>query len=360
LATIKGTTTSNTLVGTSSTDSIYGYAGNDSLSGRAGNDSIWGGDGSDSIWGESGNDTLRGEALDDHIYSGDGDDLVYGGAGNDQLFGDGGTDKIYGEAGNDILKGGLGKALLYGGDGNDTLYYGPSEADIGKLGTSFSGSALNGDTGTDTLHVYNSATFGPAKTPAHTNIFMWDGYHTEGELFFSNHSGNTGMSGPSEESIDFGNNVGFFANIEHLTFTGKGGVTYTSPNGNNPNSITGTAGNDFFYADASLDGHVVTYKGGGGNDYFSVGAGDKIISETSDSDTFYLNVSVVGKTTTITGFNGAGVAGGDIARFTSYVLPDPDKQITEASGWTTFSLDDGGTVKIQGVGLDMGVDYFIV
>jgi Ca2+-binding RTX toxin-like protein len=356
MATIKGTSGANTLTGTTGIDQIYGYGGNDGLYGRAGNDSIWGGDGIDKIWGEAGNDTLRGENHDDHIYSGDGDDLVYGGAGNDQLFGDGGTDKIFGDAGNDILKGGTGKAILDGGSGNDTLYYGPTEADIGKIGRYFEGSVLDGNSGTDTLHVYNSATFGATKTPAHTNVFMWDDYHNQGSLFFSDHSGD---SGQYETGNDFGSYVGVFANIEHLTFTGKGGMTYTSVYGKNPTSVTGTVADDFFYADASLDGHVVTYKGGAGNDSFVVGSGDKIISETNDADVFYFGPSSGGKTTTITGFNGADLAGGDIAQFSEAVLGNPGKQISEAGGWTTFSLDGGGAVKIQGVGLVENIDFFI-
>ena len=355
MATIKGTTGANTLTGTSGIDSLYGYAGNDSLYGRAGNDSIWGGDGIDKIWGEAGNDTLRGENHDDHIYAGDGDDLIYGGAGNDQLFGDGGTDKIYGDAGNDILKGGTGKAYLSGGSGNDTLYYGPTETNVHNIAGYFSDGFLDGGTGTDTLHVFNSATFGAAKTPAHTNVFMWDTYNTEGTIFFSDHSGDSGLA---DANYDFGVNVGAFGNTEHLTFTGKGGMTYTSVYGKDPLSVTGTQGNDFFYADSTLDGHVVTYKGGAGNDYFNVGSGNKIISETNDSDVFNFSFSP-GRNTTVTGFNGAGKAGGDIAQFSGDDFTNPAKQITESNGWSIFDLDRGGEVKIQGIGLVENIDFFI-
>lgn len=360
MAIINGTSSNDTKVGTAYADTISGLGGNDSLYGRAGNDIIKGGDGIDKIWGEAGNDTLRGDAHDDHIYAGDGDDLIYGGTGNDQLFGDGGTDKIYGDAGNDILKGGTGKAFLYGGDGNDSLYYGPTDADIGKIGSYFSGSGLNGDGGADTLHVYNSATFGTAKTPAHTNVFMWDDDQNHGSLFFSEHLGDAGVSEPNYEYHDFGTGVGTFANIEHLTFTGKGGMSYTSIYGKNPTSVTGTAASDIFIANPSQDGHAVTYKGGGGNDNFSVGEADKIVSETNDADVFYFGGGGFGgNTSTVVGFNGAGVHGGDRAYFSDYYFSNPGKQITEANGWTTFNLNNGDTVKIQAVGLVENVDFFI-
>jgi hypothetical protein len=353
MATIKGTNSGETKTGTSAADLIYGYGGNDSLYGRAGNDLVWGGDGIDKIWGEAGNDTLRGEAQDDHIYAGDGDDLIYGGSGNDQLFGDGGTDKVYGDAGNDILKGGTGKASLYGGDGNDSLYYGPTEADISTIGGYFSGSVLNGDSGTDTLNVYNSAKVGGKD--AHTNVFMGDGNEISGGINFAGHSGDSYLN---ETSFDFGKFVGNFSGIEHLTFTGKGGATYMSNYGKNPASVTGTAGNDFFYA-AETPGKSIVYKGGAGNDLFAVGAGDKIISETTDADTFSFNGWTGGKTLTVTGFNGVGVAGGDKAYFSDYEFDNPSKQVTEAGGWTTFTMDSGDTVKIQGVGLVENIDFFI-
>lgn len=357
LATLKGTSGANTLTGATGIDSIYGYGGNDSLYGRAGNDSIWGGDGIDKMWGEAGKDTLRGENQDDHIYAGDGDDLVYGGAGNDQLFGDGGTDKVYGDAGNDILKGGTGKAFLYGGTGNDSLYYGPTSADIGKIGGHFYDSILDGGAGTDTLHIYNSSTFGSAKTPAHTNIFMADNA-VEGFVYFSEHSGDTGVS---ETALDLGQRVGKFTGIEHLTLTGKGGATYTSVWDQNPTSVTGTEADDFFSVWGAPT-KSTTYKGGAGNDTFWVSVNDKIISETNDNDLFSFRSFYDGdgnNVATVTGFNGIGKAGGDIAQFSKDDFTNPSAQITRANGWTTFKMDTGDMVKIQGVGLAENLDYFI-
>jgi hypothetical protein len=357
VATIKGGNANDTKYGTASADQIYGYGGNDGLYGRAGNDSIWGGDGIDKIWGEAGNDTLRGENHDDHIYSGDGDDLVYGGAGNDQLFGDGGTDKIFGDAGNDILKGGTGKAFLYGGVGNDSLYYGPTETDISKMGTYFGGSVLDGGSGTDTLHVYNSAKVGTVA--AHTNVFMGDGDEISGGIFFAGHSGDSGLN---ETSYDFGKAVGNFTGIEHLTFTGNGGLTYMSMYGKNPASVTGTTADDGFFA-FGAPGKSTTYKGGAGNDAFAVGANDKIVSEVNDADTFSFHdgygYGYGANVSTVTGFNGIGKDGGDIAQFSKMDFSNPAKQITQSNGWTTFTMNSGDTVKIQGVGLVENIDFFI-
>lgn len=352
MATIKGTSGNDTKIGTSGTDSIYGYAGNDSLYGRAGNDSIWGADGIDKILGEDGNDILRGEAGADTIFGGNGDDALYGGIGNDFLYGEAGTDTVKGEAGNDVIKGGTGKAFLYGGDGNDSLYFGPTEADVSKIGTYFSGSVLNGDGGTDTLTVYNSAKIG-ATAPAYTNVYMGDGNEVGGYLFLSDHIGNSYKNGTSP---DFGNPVGSFKGIEHLNLVGNGGATFISDYGMNPASVTGTAGKDFFMSSPSTT--ATTYKGGAGSDYFWVGPGDKIISESNDADTFSFSAATGGKTSTVTGFNGAGVKGGDVAHFYGS-FPPPEKQVTEADGWTTFSFESGDTVLIQGVNLVSGLDYFI-
>jgi Ca2+-binding RTX toxin-like protein len=64
---------------------------------------------------------------------------------------------VKGDAGNDIIKGGTGISYLYGGDGTDTLYYNPTASNISAVSDYLSGSVRDG--GTDTLNVFNDATY---------------------------------------------------------------------------------------------------------------------------------------------------------------------------------------------------------
>ena len=111
-------------------------------------------------------------------------------------------------------------------------------------------------------------------------------------------------------------------------------MTYMSNYGKNPSSVTGTAGDDAFYASES-PGKSVTYKGGAGSDFFSVGPNDKIISETTDEDRFFFGAGSMSNVSTdeLTGFNGVGVVGGDKAHFSDQDLDNPGQHITEAGGW---------------------------
>ena len=63
-----------------------------------------------------------------------------------------------GDAGNDI-KSDTGISYLYDGDGNDILYYDPTTSNISAVSDYLSGSVLDGDGGTDTLNVFNDATY---------------------------------------------------------------------------------------------------------------------------------------------------------------------------------------------------------
>jgi VCBS repeat-containing protein len=103
LATLNGTTKSDSITGTALADTIYGLGGDDKLSGASGDDLIDGGAGSDKLYG------------------GDGNDQIFGGAGVDSLSGDGGNDSLDGGDGDDTLTGGLGRDTLKGGLGNDKL-----------------------------------------------------------------------------------------------------------------------------------------------------------------------------------------------------------------------------------------------
>ena len=78
MATIIGTSASNTLTGTSSADILFGLAGNDTLFGLAGNDRLDGGLGNDIMTGGLGNDTYVVDSIFDRAIesAGAGIDLV--------------------------------------------------------------------------------------------------------------------------------------------------------------------------------------------------------------------------------------------------------------------------------------------
>jgi Ca2+-binding RTX toxin-like protein len=353
MSVIKGTEKPETIIGTAGADSIYGYGGNDNLYGRAGDDKIWGGNGNDKIYGEAGNDILRGEAGNDTISGSTGNDVLFGGTGNDTLNGDAGTDTVKGDAGNDIVKGGSGISYLYGGDGNDSLYYDPTTENISKIKGYLSDSLLDGDNGTDTLNIFNNATYtsGTTTKAAGTQIYMNSA--NGGDIYFNN------LDPDKYDSID----VGHFQEVEKITVTGSGQLYFSgSFYGGKGIDITGTAGNDVFNSFSADD----TMRGGGGNDDFYVTGGkDTVVSGTNDSDRFFFNATSP-VNATITGFNGEGAFGGDRIYFDNGWGPALTSTVTEANGKTEFKIESSDpygdyvtNVTVDKVGLEEGVDYFI-
>ncbi|MBC6435391.1 calcium-binding protein [Nostoc sp. HG1] len=115
MATIYGTTGSDTRNGTSGNDTLYGWA-------RGGNANS-----------PSGNDILNGSFGDDILNGGTGNDSLFGGAGNDSLIGNDGNDVLQGNASDDALVGGLGRDILTGGDGADRFYFNSPDEGIDTI-----------------------------------------------------------------------------------------------------------------------------------------------------------------------------------------------------------------------------------
>ncbi|HRD89060.1 MAG TPA: VWD domain-containing protein, partial [Accumulibacter sp.] len=109
MATIKGSSDSNSILGQQDDDTILGGRGSDSIDGGNGNDRILadygddlvsGGEGNDSLFGEHGNDTLDGGTGNDRVSGGRGDDLgIYDLSGNEQA-----SDHYDGGNGTDTLR----------------------------------------------------------------------------------------------------------------------------------------------------------------------------------------------------------------------------------------------------------------
>ena len=93
------------------------------ITGTSGSDSLHGTNGNDIIYGLGGNDSIDGKKGNDEIHGGEGNDEIHGDQDNDVIYGDEGNDTLYGDAGNDDLTGGAGFDYIDGGDGFDTARY---------------------------------------------------------------------------------------------------------------------------------------------------------------------------------------------------------------------------------------------
>jgi len=130
MATIHGTSESETLEGTNNNDGILGHYGNDVISGGDGNDIIYGDNGPSDNSGRGGNDIINGGAGNDTLYGDGGDDILNGGEGHDVLLGWTGNDTLINSTGNDTLSGQFGDDIYRIREGyGDALI---SNADLGN------------------------------------------------------------------------------------------------------------------------------------------------------------------------------------------------------------------------------------
>jgi len=205
----------------STKDIIYGLGGNDQIDGGSGDDELHGGDGNDSLMGGDGNDILWGD---------DGNDFLWGDGGADILIGGAGDDTINGGTGDDLLEGGAGDDILNGGGaagGVDTVTY--ANAASGVTANLNTGSASDGDGGTDTLQYIENIT-----------------------------------------GSEYGD-----------TITGNGlDNVLRGLEGND--TISGDWGNDILYGDAGAD----TLSGGNGSDILYGGTGADTLTGGNSADTF--------------------------------------------------------------------------
>ncbi|MDO8327913.1 MAG: calcium-binding protein [Cypionkella sp.] len=188
MATISGTSGSDTLFGSANDDVLSGLGGMDELTGHAGADALYGGDQDDSFVGAAGNDTLDGGAGSDQILyyreagtrgvmvdlqagravdsygntdtlisieriygSNFGDTILGRDAAGDLLFGRDGADSLNGGGGDDTLVGDAGNDTLVGGAGNDQVAYTLETGGRGIALDLQAGSARDSWGNTDTL-----------------------------------------------------------------------------------------------------------------------------------------------------------------------------------------------------------------
>lgn len=333
MATFNGTMNDDSLFGTLGDDVLRGFGGSDGLNGRAGNDLLEGGAGTDFLAGGTGNDRLRG---------GTGEDFLFGGTGND------------------ILNGGTGVAHSDGGSGDDLLLYDPGRGDIRFFTLDLAFSELDGGVGDDIVRITNNTHVGGKST----DVIIRDRESTGTESLAI-----TFGIDDSDDSNDF--DVGTISTTERIEVFGEGRLIYIPGFFHSFDiEVVGT-GKDDFFGDAVGDETLI---GKGGNDEFYISGNDTIISENNDADIFHLSASTVIEVapgdSSVTGFNGAGVAAGD-----RIIIETPDGDpgdyrldVSVASGKTVFSLttpesefnENTNTLTVDAVGLVKGIDWFFV
>jgi Ca2+-binding RTX toxin-like protein len=120
-----------TIVGTSASETIYGTVESDVIFAGGGDDIVFGGP----------------PPPEDHWYGDQGDDRICGGLGNDSITGDAGRDRLIGGAGNDSIIGGPLYDYLFGGGGADYL----EDDDEGGISDIFYGAYYSGGPGPDRI-----------------------------------------------------------------------------------------------------------------------------------------------------------------------------------------------------------------
>ena len=307
------------------------------------------------ITGTTGNNTLNGTINADIIYGKDGNDLIKGGDGADTLYGDNGNDTVYGGNGNDIVKGGYGVSKLYGEAGDDKLYYNPYKGNLGddNLITkpavdALAASFIDGGANNDTLYLFNEGFYFPNDLNAAAETQIVVNSAGVGEITFG------------EFEMDFMYApVGKYQNIERVEVSGGGRLEYLASASTKAATVIGTKHNDTFKGGSGNE----RFEGGAGNDIFNGGHGnDTLVSLTTDSDTLIFDVLHKGADI-VKGFNGAGVAGGDMLTFLDSRDGYIPLKITESATahttkfeWTN-TAGTASSVTVDAIGLKAGIDY---
>jgi Ca2+-binding RTX toxin-like protein len=350
-----GTAAADNITGTNETDAIFTLAGNDTVHAGGGfdfmdgglgddwlyggldADQILGGAGNDRLFGEAGADVLRGDDGADKLYGGSGDDLAFGGAGNDQLQGGPGNDLLDGGLGNDILTGNAGVNRLFGGGGNDLMIVDQGSASIRT--DEFGETLYDGGTGTDTLRIVQQT------KPANPEV------NIRFESEFGGHISYLSPQSTTEYS------TGVFRDVEKFEMAAGSGPLYLDGHLAQSFEVTGSQFNDSFV----LGQFRSVVRGGAGDDRFSdEGGNDTLISDPNDNDRFvYGGDSKTAGFDTITGFNGAGQAGGDVIELNGPTVGL--LEVFEVKGQTWFYHDDSDqSIIVDAVGLKEDVDYFFI
>ncbi len=309
MATIDGTSASETLAGGSDPDLINGEGGNDTITGNGGNDTLNGGSGDDIfvIGGNSfGYDIYDGDDGADKIYlnanvsvsqflltsanvidtetldmggrilSGTGGNDVFNISGiqnvvsyrvidlldgNDAFLGYQGADRVDGGTGNDTLNGGAGDDELTGGGGYDSLFGGSGNDTFDIGGNDIGLDRFFGGDGADVIRMTGNISVSQLLLSA-TNVVGTETLDMSGRIL-------SGTGGNDVFNISGLQNVSSYRVIDladgNDNFTGYQGTDY----------VNGGAGND-------------TLNGGAGDDKLTGGTGNDMFNGGTGNDTFYI------------------------------------------------------------------------
>ena len=248
----------DTIITGSGNDTIYGGDGNDVINAGDGNNWVDGGSGNDTITAGSGNDTIYGGDGNDVINAGDGNNWVDGGCGNDTINAGSGSDTLYGGDGNDLIRAGAGNDTLDGGAGNDILIGGDGDdLLVGGEGRDlliggFGADRLNGNAQDDIL-IAGYTSFDDNDGALSNIMAEWtsSGSYTSR---VNNLTNGTGASGG-------------------VRLIGDDGATQTVFNDNDVDTLIGSSGQDWFFANTINDN-------GGAIDIVVDAAGNEIVRDT--------------------------------------------------------------------------------
>lgn len=292
---------------------------------------------------------LRGTASH-AIFDGDaGSTTVLGTENADTFRGNAGFDVLDGRGGNDrISDGGVDSNILRGGAGDDRLSLELDNVNNPIRGDVFS--EVDGGTGVDTLNFNVNIRGDVPDQSASNRIDLYIGQSDVPDRFGFLTLKDVIMVG---DSAGDQNRYTGFSDIERFDFS--------------------TSRENFFYQ-AFIDRDVTVLGSRSAiGDIFKDGAGDEVLSglagndrfelakggtDTVDggagSDTFVVGFSGAGNDT-INGFEGAGVAGGDVIEWR---LGSRPFTIDETDGTTVFTWDSG-SLTVDVVGLQAGQDYVL-
>lgn len=312
------TTAGDTLYGDGMDNIIYGNLGADQLSGNDGADILYGDNATNSNGVGDGHNIINGDAGNDTLYAGNSGDTLSGGSG---------ADKLNGAVGADTLVGGSGDDRLDGGGGTDVADYRSATAKVVITSispanpndtTDLTTGVLSGTEGTDIITntvevIYGSSGYGDTMTGnANANIFYgWGGndtlsgglgndtiYGGTGDDIVAGDGGNDLLVGgdiigtlAGWDTVDYSTDIaGIALNLTTGTATdGSGGTDTLSGfskvlGSNFADTITGNVGAD-------------DLRGGGGDDWLVMSAGNDTIYGGTTTETTGDTVDFIAATT---------------------------------------------------------------
>jgi Ca2+-binding RTX toxin-like protein len=299
MATIEGTSGSDTLFGTADDDIVNGLDGNDMLSGGQGSDVLNGGSGTDTANYSS---SAAGVTVDLAAGTGSGGDaqgdtLI----GIESVIGSDFSDHLYGGAGNDVLNGSGGDDVLWGGAGAD--YFLDPTAVVSYRGSSAAvmvdlriGSGSGGDAEGDRFWVGGSSDLtGSSHNDTligndGANILMGESGSDQlrgegGDDVLRGGAGGDGLNGG--DGLD---TVSYYLSsigvtVDLATGTGHGG----DAEGDTLTGfeiLSGSQGNDHLTGDVLAN----TLQGWNGNDVLAGGFGKDVLSGGAGADRFVFSI----------------------------------------------------------------------